>query len=289
MANLARSAYGLQSGAPLREEPVLSVVDVHGGGSHGRAELVKTLEQQVIPRLVMAHCGDMYEAQSCRDARVLPTGTEIEALADAAVRSDTRQVAELVEAMLRQGLTLESTLLDYVGPAAALLGAQWADDLRSWTDVTLGTGTLQRVVQVLSPNATAPVINRGLVVLMAAPGEQHTVGLHILGELMRREGWGVHVQPSLSEHELLGLVESELVNAVGISTTDAERLGGLSEFVSQIRKRSLNPDVEIMLGGSANGLSRLANKHGIFYAVDAREALHALERPASSRPRAIAG
>jgi len=288
MAELATSAHGLQREADYSGgRDVALAREVRAPNGDARSGLMKTLEQQVIPRLVMAHCGDMYEAQTGRPVRIPPNRGEVEALAEAAVRHDTRHVAEMVEAMLRQGLSLESALLDYVGPAAAHLGAEWADDLRSWTDVTMGTGTLQRMVQVLSPSVAMPVLRRGLVLLMAAPGEQHTLGLHILAELLRREGWGVHAQPNLSSVELLGLVEREHVHAVGISASDVDRLEHLAELVDEVRTRSSNAGIRIVLGGSAEGLHDLARQHGIFHSTDARTALVELDGERKSGTRAV--
>ncbi|MEM1029572.1 MAG: hypothetical protein AAGN82_04435 [Myxococcota bacterium] len=249
-----------------------------------RRDLMETLEHQVIPRLVMAHCSETYRVPVCRDGAgrgsgpMGPSERDVARLAEAAVAPDPRLATALVAEMLERGVELDETLLDYVGAAASLLGAQWADDRRSWSDVTLGAGNLQRAIQWLSPSAMMPVVHRGLLVLTVAPGEQHTMGMHLLAELARREGWGVHAQPSLTESELLGLVEREYVTAVGVSAADADRLVGLGALVTDIRRQSHHVGIEIFIGGSAEGLAEVAERHGVQYAADARTALQMLDR-----------
>ena len=72
-------------------------------------------------------------------------------------------------------------MLDLIAPAARMLGDGWVDDTRTFTDVTFGLGILQQVVHTFGPTLAPQDGNRGSVVLVAAPSEQHTLGVHVLG------------------------------------------------------------------------------------------------------------
>jgi len=242
-------------------------------------ELMHTIEDQVIPRLVMAHAGPAFEPADCPDARMPPTAAEVEDLADFAVAQDMPNVLAMVEAMSRDGLSMESLLLDLVSPAARLLGVQWEDDRRTFTEVTLGLGALQRVVAVLGQKSEPPISHRGLVVLCAAPGEQHTLAIQLLGELLRHAGWGAQVDPGLDLDELLDLVAAEHVVMVGMSVNSLPMVAFAENFVAQVKAASCNPDIAVMLGGAAMN-AELASRLGAVFSPSAREALDWLGRHA---------
>jgi methanogenic corrinoid protein MtbC1 len=226
-----------------------------------RADLLATIEEQIIPRLVLAHIAEGLAPAPCPDARPPPTKDEVEAFAQIAACQDLPSTLAYIETMCRDGLTLESVLLDLVTPAARLLGAQWQDDLRGFNEVTTGLGTLQQAVQVLGPSFAPALAHRGLVVLVAAPREQHTLGIYLVGEFLRRAGWGVQLDPSMSEPEIAELVATERVEMVGISVSNPELLGALSAFIATIRKASCNPKMGIVLGGSVQ-LADYAKENG---------------------------
>ena len=62
--------------------------------------------------------------------------------------------------MNRQGLSLEVVMLDLVAPAARLLGEQWKEDLRGFTEVSAGLGmlTIDKPV-ALCPDAPADTVS----------------------------------------------------------------------------------------------------------------------------------
>ena len=186
-----------------------------------------------------------------------------------------------VESMCRQGLSLEAVLLELIGSTAQLLGEQWKTDLRSFTEVSAGLGTLQQVVHILGPSFAPMLPHRGLVVLVAAPGEQHTLGLYLVGEFLRRAGWGVQVTPTISEQELVALLASERVEMLGISVSNDELLEPLGRMIAAARRASRNPDMTVMLGGPLE-LGEYARQTGAALCTsDPREAVRWLEHRAS--------
>ncbi|NJK90043.1 MAG: cobalamin B12-binding domain-containing protein [Myxococcales bacterium] len=90
--------------------------------------------------------------------------------------------------------------LDLLAPVARLLGDLWLIDLCTFTDVTIGLSRLQQLVRELAPAFEDGHDLRGFghrALLAPAPGEQHTFGMHLVEEFLRRAGWDVGCVPSV--------------------------------------------------------------------------------------------
>lgn len=240
-------------------------------------DLMATIESEIIPRLMLAHRTGLRSTTTCADSRLPPTQSELQEFARIATCHDLSLALGFVESLCRQGLSLEAVLLDLVAPTARLLGEQWQADLRSFTEVSAGLGTLQQVVHVLSPSFAPGLPHRGLVVLVSAPGEQHTLGLYMVGEFLRRAGWGVQVAPSMSEAEILDVVVSEHVEMLGISVSNSELLEPLSALLAAVRRVSRNPNLAVMLGGALDLRGFAAQNHASLCTTDPRDAVRWLE------------
>jgi hypothetical protein len=246
------------------------------------AALLNTIEDQIIPQLLLAHRSPLISGAVPADTFEI-SEEEIERFAELSAVQDMAGLLGRLEGLLREGLPIENVLLDVIAPAAHLLGDQWLDDERSFSDVTVGLGVLQRLVAVIGQKVEAPVTKEGLVVLSAAPGEQHTLSIHVLAELLRSEGWAVQVEPVADERALLELLGRESVSAIGFTVSNdalVRRLGPLLE-----RIHSLQPSAKVMLGGAAAGLAELAERFGGRHCRSGRDALDWIgSAPASSVP-----
>jgi MerR family transcriptional regulator, light-induced transcriptional regulator len=239
-------------------------------------ELLATIEAEIVPRLMLAHRTEALVPAACAQQRLPPTHAEVFELARIAACHDLPMALALVETLCREGLTLESVLLDLVAPAARLLGEHWKDDLRTFTEVSAGLGTLQQLVHVLGPSFAPTVPHRGLVLILAAPGEQHTLGVFLAGEFLRKAGWGVQVDPSMGEAEVLSVVGSQHVELLGISVSNSALLKPLARLIGSARKASRNPSMGVMLGGSLE-LADFAARNDALLCTDPREAVRWLE------------
>ncbi|MBL8944785.1 MAG: cobalamin-dependent protein [Myxococcales bacterium] len=242
--------------------------------------LARMVANDIIPRLLLAHKLDECGTEPAAAPAEPPTQEAIARLVDVAVAMDTAAAVEVVEARLLGGESYDAALLDFVGGAARMLGDQWLEDQRTFAEVTIGLATLHRVVSVLRYRLKPRVSSRGLVVLLAAPGEQHTLAIHVLGDLLAHAGWDADVRPVFDEAELIATVASEVVVMVGISVSSDSTVEPLARIVTRVRAASLNRDVTVMLGGGVD-LGGYAREVGAHYCSDAREALDWLDRHAS--------
>lgn len=237
--------------------------------------LLEAIENEIVPRLILAHKVTTTDTTSCQASRPAPTRDEINEFARMAVRHDLNGALGVVEAMCRDGLSLESVLLDLVSAAARVLGDDWLDDSRSFIEVGAGLGTLQQVVHTLSPAHTPALPHRGAVLLVAAPGEQHTLGLYLLGELLRRAGFGVHIEPAMEPDDVVEFVLDAKPLMVGVSLSTDVRMSTAAELIRSIH--SCAPQLPVLVGGALD-LRKFAQEHGAAASFsDPREAVRWLE------------
>lgn len=167
----------------------------HGRGTRALQQLAGTIEGEIIPRLLMAHrLGPWTPGRE--DVRPAVGPTEVAEFTRLVLQHEARVARAYVRGLQGQGTDLETLLLELLAPAARTLGDLWSADLTDFTQVTVAMGRLQEILHDLCPGLTAELQpHRGApsqrAVLAPAPGEQHTLGVALVAEFMRRSGWEV--------------------------------------------------------------------------------------------------
>ncbi len=217
-----------------------------------RQELTRTIQAEIIPRLMLAHRVEPPPRVVPRNEVAPSDHLDVDAFAkrlrEPSLAGALAQVAEL----RANGLDLESLFLDLLAPAAHLLGAQWELDEASFTDVTVGLTHLQHVVRELAPAFELEGHFPGIghrAVLAPAPGDQHVFGLILLEEFFRRAGWDVLGAAASEEVDLVELVREDYVALVGFSVADPRSIPALGTLIGELRAKSVNRDLLVMVGG----------------------------------------
>jgi methanogenic corrinoid protein MtbC1 len=212
--------------------------------------LTKVVEAEILPRLAsMTNMAGNRSAGATEAATTTVDTTELVRLLLG--REDTS--ASLFIATLRQrGLTPCALYLGIITQAARVLGELWDDDRCDFTQVTVGLGRLQQIVRGISPGFQAAAVyhpHPETVLLVPAPGEQHTFGLLIVSEFFQREGWHVAGGPATAAEEATDIVRENWVDVAGFSIAAEARLPGLTDIIRSLRQASRNRDLSIMIGG----------------------------------------
>ncbi len=217
------------------------------------AGLVRTIEGEIIPRLMLAHAARGQEVVSAAGApsrRVEPE--HVDTMLRAVMAEDTAAALLLVRALVSSGVSLETIYLDLLSAAARRAGELWEADLCSFTDVTIGLWRLQEVMHEVGmanaiPPRTAEPPHR--VLLRQTPGEQHSFGLNMVAEFFRRAGWQVHDDSTEAGTDPVANVRGRWFDVVGLSLSGERHLDVLATTIHAIRKASRNRGVGIMVGG----------------------------------------
>ena len=215
------------------------------------ASIVKTIEQDIIPRLVLAHRPVQAPSVTPTSAMALVRPGDVRDFVQAMLASDDSWQG-LTDRLRAQGMAVGDIYLHLLSPAAHELGRMWDEDLCSFTDVTVAVGRIQRVLRALSPSFGHEVDhpqNGRRVLLVPAPGEQHTFGLAIVAEFFRSAGWEVVGDNEARTADPAALVRSEWFDVIGISVGTDARLDWLKSGIGAIRNASRNRSIGVLVGG----------------------------------------
>jgi len=213
------------------------------------ARLARTIEADVIPRLVQAHRPGLALP---RLSLVAPASIDLEAFVRQIIDNTDSQVAHGVARLREGGVSVESLYLDLLAPTARRLGEMWEDDTADFSTVTIALGRLQRLLRELSPAFGTEIEHpaHGRRALFVQPrDEQHSFGLSMVAEFFRRDGWDVIGGVGGAVASPAGLARDEWVDVVGFSVGSDSRLPWLQETVAAVRAASRNPGLVILVGG----------------------------------------
>lgn len=244
-----------------------------------RDKLLRAIEGEIIPRLVLAHRGQRpivrEETRPLQvDAAMLTHFVTL--LADVEVE-DSRV---FVEQLRSERYSLESIYLNLFAPAARRLGDMWSADECDFTVVTLALWRLQRLLHDHAPQFDCEGVEptEGRRILLAPmPGEQHTFGMFMVAEFFRRDGWDVVDAPVATASDLLALAARQWFDVIGLSLSCSGKIPQLTELIGDLRRSSRNGGVGMMVGGSLFIETPALLKHvgADVSAIDARQALMA--------------
>ncbi len=252
LSHLVLSA--ISSGAqPKRSEQQTDSLDT-SSPDNCQKSLLSVIEAQIIPQLMHAH-------PSLLDTSLSPTPTnrsfteqEIEAFSESCLGPDIDQPLAYVHGLLEEGVSIESVFIDLFTPAARWLGYQWELDKKDFTSVTHGLMRMHQLTRSLgyinpeSPQ-TAGEVKR--IFFACAPGSMHILGLSIVSELFRSNGWQVVMEIASTEEELFKALRREWFDMIGLSVGLVEQLPGLKDLITRLKAQAINPQTLVILGGPA--------------------------------------
>jgi methylmalonyl-CoA mutase cobalamin-binding domain/chain len=118
--------------------------------------------------------------------------------------------------------------------------------------VTVGLCRLHQLLRELSPEFCAEDSGRAgdrRVLLATCPGDQHTFGIALVAQFLRRAGWDVWHEFLATNAEILEVVSQHWFSVIGLSVATETRVDVLTETIRSIRRTSRNRAVGIMVGG----------------------------------------
>lgn len=226
------------------------------------SQLARTIEQEIIPRLMLAHRTAAWQAPNPAEAEVdvdaepacvrVLDATDVERFARLVLSDEEDLALESLDHYRRSGVPIDAIYLHLLAPTARFLGDLWEEDLCDFIDVTVGLGRLQRVLRELSPmygRLVQQPLDGRRILLLPCPGEQHTFGLSMVGEFFRHAGWEVAGDTSGSPADGMSRVASEWFDVAGFSLGAALHLPALEEAIRSLRQFACNRHLPILVGG----------------------------------------
>ena len=215
--------------------------------------LNKTIEAQIIPRLLMQH-SHLPERHTFDETDSPISVDEVKYFSELLIHSSNEICLGYIQSLKMEGRSLNEIYLDLIAPAARRLGCYWELDEQSFTTVTLALGRVQRIMQELSPDFRNKEEHlravSGKALLFAMPHSQHTMGVFMLGEFFSQAGWNVTTIPNPTEDQIVSLLSKESFDIVGISISYELQWDPMRDLIAKIRTISANSQVGIMAGGA---------------------------------------
>lgn len=257
----SKDLQGLRGGVSAEREPLLrsegpaTILDFRQNSD----VLVRTVEREVIPRLMVAHRPGC--AARVRDDGIgLPDRADVVELTGLIASCDTVAVRSRIEAKRAQGMSLETIYLYLLVPAARRLADLWEADLCQYEEIAVGMLCLRQILHESSAafSSGERCQSRGRkALLVSAPGEQNMLGVFMVSEFCRcmaseffhRAGWEVWRAPPASRAQMLDVVRSNWFDVVDISASCEGRMPSLTADIAEIRKISRNREVSVIVGG----------------------------------------
>lgn len=178
------------------------------------------------------------------------TAANVAELARLVLSADGQGAATYVTDLRQRGLSLEILMSELLEPAAQRLGELWDQDEVDFIDVTLGVARLQAILSLF--NGTYPVATKSdyrSVLMLTAPGEQHSFGVAIVEQFLEAGGWQVTSERETSPNRVAKLVENHWFAVAGIALSNGHNLDKVADMVEAIRACSLNKAIGVMVGG----------------------------------------
>lgn len=217
-------------------------------------DLLQTIESAILPRLMLVHAGETVAPSPAADPHQTISPDQVSHFVWLMTDQSVSAGQDFVDELIRQGVALEQIYLDLFAPAARRLGKFWEDDLRTFTDVTLG---LCRLHELLRDNAMTPAHRQfflgsgaSTILLATACEDQHVFGVLMVAEFFRKDGWHVRCEPGAATDELARIVSRQNFDVIGLSIARSIAVNRLTDVVRNVRKASKNKNVKIMLGGA---------------------------------------
>lgn len=215
--------------------------------------LNKTIESEIIPRLLMGHklesANQVIDSQS---SNIEVKQTEIIDFCQTLLDGPIADCFTFIDRMQKSGHSLVSLYMNLIPASTRRLQMLWETDENSFTEVTLALGRAQNLIHQLSPAFMSQgklSEFQGNALLINAPGSQHTLGILIMGEFFKLNGWNTSVEIETTSAGLKDRIRLQSYDLLAISISCEDQWDTMETLLNEVKKVSKNKGILTMVGG----------------------------------------
>ena len=208
--------------------------------------------EQLIVSVIIPQLGHASELTSRSIENVQIPANDVEQFCNLAVASQGDQLQSMVDEQLARGVSAETICLDLLAPLARRLGEDWVSDKCDFVEVTAGIGRLQELMRAASladPSTCTSAKGADTALFAPLPGDQHSFGTVMVHEFFDRAGWQAQLMLDCTSSELIARVKEQAFDLVGLTISNDCSSGHLAKLIGDLRAASINPNIQILLGG----------------------------------------
>ena len=211
--------------------------------------LSRTIEGDIIPRLMLAfdtptrNLAQSAQGDVCLEERV-------DEFVKLVLTQDARIATDYVSALRSQGIPLTELYLGLLAPAAQQLGVMWEEDECSFTDVTIGVCRMHEVMLEFSrcfEDLRQELDSTRSALVVSCVGEQHTFGLFMVAEFLRRAGWSCWTGTPSTIRDFRRILRGRRFDVVGVSLSADRHIDRVTEQIAEVRRTA--GDIGVIVGG----------------------------------------
>lgn len=157
---------------------------------------------------------------------------------------------QVISAAQSAGVDTTAIYLKIFAPSMVTIGELWEQNELSVAEEHLATEITERLIGQLSPSFSPQqaVGEPGRVVMGCVAGERHVLGLRMLADIFRKQGWRVlYLGADVPTHDWTRLVARFSADLVAISACAERHETQLRELIDDLR--TANPRLEVLIGG----------------------------------------
>lgn len=180
------------------------------------------------------------------------TAEFVAALHDASLKPQSDSFDVILGLMRGAGISDQQISDLYLPTVARNLGEEWAQDSKTFSEVTIGVARLQRLLHDLGPEWRTDLAHQPdapAVLVLTGSKADHTFGARIIRGQLRRRGFSVRLSLGLRPDQVKTLMGKFQFDAVMISASLTEDPRPLKALVDAVRSAA-NPVPPIVLGGT---------------------------------------
>lgn len=209
--------------------------------------LAATLRENVVPMLV----GRNARGRPVRRGGAASRSPAIDDFTRLLLDENSSRCEDVLEGYVSLDGDPQAVTEELLAPAARLVGDYWRMDICDFMQVTVVMTRIQRLFWRLATEYPAVgAVRPGRTALLApTPGEQHSFGLSIVEDALRRDGWHVDCCGCSDGPDLFRLAESGHYALVGLSLSGTALLPELAGAIGRLRSSMRNKSATILVGG----------------------------------------
>lgn len=217
-----------------------------------QVNLARLISTKVIPQLLRLHAEVVPDTPPVDQLikALAPSNADITTLADIVLGSDLEAAVAYVMVLRERGLSMETLFVEVLEPTARMLGEMWDEDKCDFIDVTIGVSRLQKLLAIFNNSHIVPALDSRRHVLMAmTPGDQHYFGVTMVERFLLAAGWKVQAELSGTADDIAKVARCHWFAVAGFTMGSEQMIDSLKATIEQVRSRSRNPTIGIMVGG----------------------------------------
>jgi MerR family transcriptional regulator, light-induced transcriptional regulator len=182
----------------------------------------------------------------------------------ALLAGNQREASAVVDHCIDGGHDLIAIELHVVQPSLYHVGEEWQANRVSVAKEHMATALALSIMTAALLRALPPVTLDRRVLLACVPGNQHAVGLRMVGDAFQLAGWELrYLGADAPSADIVREAEEWQAHLVGLSVSFAHQLPAAKEIIAGLSERLGGSRPAVIIGGLAiNRFTRLADMAG---------------------------